>query len=120
MTGRKKKKLLSSTYESIKSGGKKIFLKVFVICMLVFVIYSFFTGSNGFFRIYTLFRQKENLKDESKLLEARMVDLETKKKLLEEEDLFLEKQARERLGMAKEDEVIYKFVDTSEVQENKR
>jgi len=120
MLKRKKRNSGSGAFDDVKSGGKKILLRVFLIFLLLLLIYSLLSGPNGFFRIYTLFREKENLETESRWLEARIVDLETKKELLKEDDFYIEKQARERLGMAKEDERIYKFVDTTRAQEKKK
>jgi len=53
----------------------------------------------------------------SRSLEAKIVDLKTKKNLLKNDDFYIEKQARERLGMAKKGEKIYKFVDTTKAKE---
>ena len=43
-----------------------------------------------------------------------MVDLEIEKKRLENDKFYIEKQARERLGMVREGEKVYKFVPLKE------
>jgi hypothetical protein len=42
--------------------------------------------------------------------QAKIVDLEIEKKRLSEDKFYLEKQARERLGMVKEGEKVYRVV----------
>ncbi len=120
MPKRKKKTEVSGFFDEIRHYGKKLFFKIFIVCAFLFVLYSFFSGPYGFLRIYTLFREKENLEFESKVLEARIVDLETKKNLLKNDSFYIEKQARERLGMAKEGEMIYKFVDTTRTKDTSK
>ena len=48
------------------------------------------------------------------MLQAQMVDLEIEKKRLENDEFYMEKQARERLGMVREGEKVYKFVPLKE------
>lgn len=117
MPKRKKKTSGSGLFEKIKHDSKKFFFRFFILVVFLFILYSFFSGPYGFFRIYALFREKENLELKSKSLEAKIVDLKTKKNLLKNDDFYIEKQARERLGMAKKGEKIYKFVDTTKVKE---
>lgn len=117
MPKRKKETLRSGFFDKIKYGGKKLFLRIFIIVAFLFILYSFFSGPYGFSRIYALFREKENLELKSRSLEAKIVDLKTKKNLLKNDDFYIEKQARERLGMAKKGEKIYKFVDTTKAKE---
>ena len=83
--------------------------------LFVFVGYRFFAGPYGFVQIHSLWQEKKNLKKESKMLQAKMVDLEIEKKRLEKDEFYLEKQARERLGMVKKGEKVYKVVPLKEV-----
>jgi len=78
--------------------------------LFVFVGYRFFAGPYGFIQIHSLWQKKKNLEAESKMLQAKMVDLEIEKKRLENDEFYIEKQARERLGMVKEGEKVYRFV----------
>jgi len=48
------------------------------------------------------------------MLQAEMVDLEIEKKRLEHDTFYLEKQARERLGMVKKGEKVYRVVPLKE------
>lgn len=49
------------------------------------------------------------------MLQARIVDLEIEKKRLEKDKFYIEKQARERLGMVKKGEEVYRVVPLKEV-----
>jgi len=114
----KKNDLNSNFLDRIKEKGKSkksLLKKALILLMVAFVVYSFFSGPYGFLTIFSLLKEKKALETESKKLEAEIVDLETKKEKLKDDPYFLEKQARERLGMAKENETIFKFViDTTQ------
>jgi cell division protein FtsB len=94
---------------------KKIIKRILFLLIAAFVVYSFFSGPYGFLKIFSLIKEKRALQMESKKLSAELMDLENKKEKLKSDTSFLEKQAREKLGMAKENEKIYKFVvDTTQ------
>ena len=82
--------------------------------LFVFVGYRFFAGPYGFIQIHSLWQEKKNLETEFKMLQAEMVDLEIEKKRLEGDEFYLEKQARERLGMVKKGEKVYRIVPLKE------
>jgi cell division protein FtsB len=104
---------------------RKIIRRIMLLLILFFVFYLYFVGDYGFFRLLSLKKEKDSLILEAKKLQAENVDLEMEKAKLKEDLFYIEKVARERYGMAKEDEVIYKFVQpennpsTSLPQENK-
>lgn len=83
--------------------------------LFVFVGYRFLAGHYGFIQIHSLRQEKKQKETESKILQAKMVDLEIEKKRLEKDKFYLEKQARERLGMVKKGEKVYKVVPLEEV-----
>jgi cell division protein FtsB len=119
---RKRKKsrdlLQSDFFKKIKerTAQKKSKVKrILFLLLAVFVGYRFFAGPYGFIQIHSLWQEKKNLKKESKMLQAKMVDLEIEKKRLEEDKFYLEKQARERLGMVKEGEKVYRIVPLKEI-----
>jgi cell division protein DivIC len=115
---RKSKPLLKSDFfKKIKERTlqrKKKITRVLFLLLFVFVGYRFFAGPYGFIQIHSLWQEKKNLEKESKMLQAQMVDLEIEKKRLENDKFYIEKQARERLGMVKEGEKVYKFVPLKE------
>ncbi len=101
-----------------KTSKKKKTIKRFLFLLLaVFLVYSFFAGPYGFLRIFSLLKEKKELKLEAKKLEARIMEMEQRKEKLESDSFYLEKEAREKLGMARKDEKVYKFVDTTETSE---
>ena len=101
-----------------KTTKKKKTIKRFLFLLVaVFLVYSFFAGPYGFLRIFSLLKEKKELKLEAKKLEARIMEREQRKEKLESDSFYLEKEAREKLGMARKDEKVYKFVDTTETSE---
>lgn len=109
----KKDEFNSNFLDRVKEKGKnkkKTIKRILFLLIAAFVAYSFFSGPYGFLTTFSLLKEKKALQMESKRLQAELMDLENKKEKLKSDTLFLEKQARERLGMAKENERIYKFV----------
>lgn len=116
---RKSKALLQSDFfKKIKERTlqrKKKIKRILFLLLFVFVGYRFFAGPYGFIQIHSLWQEKKNLETEFKMLQAEMVDLEIEKKRLEEDEFYLEKQARERLGMVKKGEKVYRVVPLKEL-----
>lgn len=97
---------------------KKILRRVLFLLLFSFIFYLYFAGDYGFFRLLSLKAQKENTILETKRLQAQNMDLQIEKEKLRDDLSYIEKVARERYGMAKKDEVIYKFIqpqDTSSI-----
>jgi cell division protein FtsB len=119
MIKRKKSRdfLPSEFFQKIKERTlqrKKKIKRILFLLLFVFVAYRFFSGPYGFIQIHSLWQEKKNLEKESKMWQAKMVDLEIEKKRLEEDRFYLEKQVRERLGMVKEGEKVYKVIPRKE------
>lgn len=89
---------------------RKIIRRILVLLILFFIFYLYFVGDYGFFRLLSLKKEKDNLILETKRLQAKNVDLEMEREKLKNDLFYIEKVARERYGMAKKDETIYKFV----------
>ncbi len=123
MTGRRKKlyRLLEvGLVDKLKrktTQKKKTIKRILFLFLGVFLVYSFFAGPYGFLRIFSLLKEKKELKLETKKLETKIMEMENRKERLESDSFYLEKEAREKLGMAREDEKVYKFVDTTETSE---
>lgn len=100
---------------------KRIFhkrkLKRYIILFLALLLIYFFYG-NGENSIGKLFKRKKeenNLKKDIVRLEQENERLSMEIKLLEEKDLdYIEKVAREKFGMIKEGEKVYKIIRTKE------
>jgi cell division protein FtsB len=102
---------------------KKILRRVLFLLLFSFIFYLYFAGDYGFFRLLSLKAQKENTILETKRLQAQNMDLQIEKEKLRDDLSYIEKVARERYGMAKKDELIYKFVqpqDTSSTPLSKK
>ena len=102
---------------------KKILRRILFLLLFSFIFYLYFAGDYGFFRLLSLKTQKENTILETKRLQALNMDLQMEKDKLRDDLSYIEKVARERYGMAKKDEVIYKFIqpqDTSSTPLSKK
>jgi cell division protein FtsB len=113
---RRKKKISfpkSNFINKIKEKGipknRKIKVVLFLL-VLTFLVYRFCAGPYGFFQIHSLKQEKKNLSHESCMLKAEIVDMEIEKNRLQNDPFYLEKQARERLGLIKEGEKVYRVV----------
>lgn len=120
MRKRKKSRALlqSDFFKKIKERTvqrKTKIKRILFLLLFVFVGYRFFAGPYGFVQIHSLWQQKKNLEKESKMLQAKIVDLEIEKKRLKDDKFYWEKQARERLGMVKKGEKVYRIVPFKEV-----
>jgi cell division protein FtsB len=127
LDNRKKKNLrVDDFFTRIKKQSlprKKILRRVLFLLLFSFIFYLYFAGDYGFFRLLSLKAQRENTILETKRLQALNMDLQIEKEKLRDNLSYIEKVARERYGMAKKDEVIYKFVqpqDTSSTPLSKK
>jgi len=84
--------------------------KFFLLLGAVFFTFTFFGGDFGFVRIWNLHQKKKELELESKKLQVQILDLQVEKDKLKNDKTYLEKMAREKLGMVKEGEKVYRFV----------
>jgi cell division protein FtsB len=89
---------------------RKILRRFLLLLILASVLYIYFGGNYGFLRLLSLKKEKGSIILETKRLQAQNMDLELEKEKLKNDPFYIEKVARERYGMAKEDEVIYKFI----------
>jgi len=117
MARKKKKKGFptSTFFNKVKARStrrKKTVKRILLLLVFAFLVYRFFTGPYGFVQIHSLWKEKNNLEKESTMLDAEIIDLEIEKKRLTDDEFYLEKQARERLGMTKEGEKVYRIIHT--------
>lgn len=80
-----------------------------VAAALILIAVTF--GSQGFLDMYRLYRQDVAREREIAEARAQIDSLKAEIELLKRDTTYIEKIARERLGMARKDEIIYKFVD---------
>ena len=87
-------------------GAKKltiffIFLAVLILVVIIFV--------PGYIKLSSLKNENRNLTQQIKRLEQTNQELEKELNLLGEDKEHIEKIAREKLGLTKEGEIIYKI-----------
>ncbi len=76
---------------------------------LLYLMITFTFGNSGFIRYLELKDKKSRLVGEVKEIESRNNRLRSDAKLLKENPFYVEKHAREDLGMAKPDEYVFKY-----------
>jgi len=100
-----------------KSGlfkNKKNLKKYILLFLALFILYLFYgNGENSIIKLLKRKKEIENIKNEIVRIEQQNKKLKQEIKLLEEKDLYyIEKIARERFGMIKEGEKVYKIIRT--------
>ncbi|MGB3091937.1 MAG: septum formation initiator family protein [Candidatus Zixiibacteriota bacterium] len=90
--------------------------RILLLIAFAFVAYRFFAGPYGFVQIHQLWKEKKSLEEESKVLQAELIDMEIEKQRLTDDEFYLEKQARERLGMVKEGEKVYRVIQEDKLK----
>ncbi len=89
---------------------KKLVILLLTVAFLSFVCFSFF-GNQGWFALYKGHQQLKSLKYEVQHSQQMIDSLKKEIDRLKNDTSYLEKIAREKLGMARRDEKIYKFVE---------
>ena len=95
---------------------KRTWLAPEILVLLGFfvLLFLFLGGKNGLFVLITMHREKQFLNKELVLLKQKNQILQQNITSLKQDNVQVEKIAREQLGMARQDEVIYKFVPKPE------
>ena len=83
------------------------YLIVLVFMILLIAYYTIF-GERGILKTRKLGRNLENIRASTQRLKEENEGLKREIRLLQEDDDYVEKIAREELGLAREDEIIYK------------
>jgi len=89
-----------------KATVKKFALLAGVILFLL----TFFGGDFGFVRIYRLHQKKEAHQIRYKQLQAEVLQLKQETYLLQNDPFYIEKIAREKYGLSRPDERVYRFL----------
>ena len=100
--------------------GKKVFLRqprkrrpygrLLLLLGFLFVCYVYLGGDYGLIKIWSQRREIESLKREIERLQAEQLDLKKECLRLQTDSLYIEKKAREELGLVKDGERVYQFV----------
>ena len=81
-----------------------------LMAVVVFLLFAFLTGSRSVFRLYDLYQQRTELLLEKQALEAENQKLQEQIEKLQHDLEYIEKIARERYNLKREDEDIYKIL----------
>jgi len=95
--------------QSKTSGKNKI--SIIIIIIGIAVIFFYFTGPRGFIKLVKLKMNKSKIEKEICTLDENNVRLQEEIKKLENDSATIEKEAREKLGLVKKGEVVYKFTN---------
>ena len=116
----KEKRFFQDFSDKIKRyiGVDSILLFLSLLFFLYFVYFVFF-GERNIFRLILKEKYKSELKAEITQLKIDNHNLQEKIKYLKNDRFFIEKKAREDLGLVKEGEEIYIIVD-GEKRKNKK
>ena len=88
--------------------------KVFLLIVAVFIIGAFLFNNRGLVPWYKYAMERERIESELDSLKAEEVRLRNEIERLKFAPEYLEKLAREKYGMAKEGEKVYKIVPEEE------
>lgn len=91
-------------------GSHKSFRLFLWMAGSIVLTYLFATGNFGFLRILSLYEKREDLIRENRYLAVVQADLEWKKRELARNPAMVEKVAREKMGLAKKGEILYKII----------
>lgn len=91
-------------------GSKKSFRLFLWLAGSIVLLYLFATGNFGFLRILSLYEKRENLIRENRYLTVVQADLEWRKRELAKNPALVEKLVREKMGLTKKGEILYKII----------
>ena len=109
-----------------KSSSKKLnkiisidsFLKAVLVLLLFYTGASLLFGDRNVFSYFKKVKQEKSLISEINQLKQEKLSLLEKKRYLEKDIFYIEKRAREDLGLKKENEDIYVIVEKNETPDN--
>lgn len=93
---------------------KEYFKNFAILAGVIFFLLTFGGGDFGFVRIYKLKHKKQNLRLQYKQLQAEVLQLARDKELLQKDFFYIEKIAREKYGLSRPDEKVYRFLPAPE------
>jgi len=89
---------------------KRPYGRLLLILGFLFICYVYLGGDHGLLKIWAQHRKIEQLQRETHRLRAEQLDLKQECVRLETDSLYIEKKAREELGMVRKGERVYQFV----------
>ncbi len=81
----------------------------FIIVASASFSYFLVSGDLGIIKLFSMHKLNDELKAEELAISAQVVDLDTRKRLLESDTLFIEQVARTEFQMSRPGEVVYEL-----------
>ncbi len=99
------------TVRQVKSEQKKRsrFLFALFLAGLVYLAIHFILGEMGYLSYRKLVAAREDIREEIASIETRNKDLESEVEALQKNPDYIEKMARENLGLGRDGEMIFHF-----------
>lgn len=82
-----------------------------MVALLMLLVYSTVSGERGLLHLLRLTQEQRQLEARVRALLHENTDLKSRIRRLQTDDDFLEKVAREQLGLVRENEIVYRFRD---------
>jgi cell division protein FtsB len=93
-----------------RPGKKRPYGRLLLLLAFLLICYVYLGGDYGLFKIWSQRREIESLKREIDHLHAEQADLKKECLWLQTDSLYIEKKAREELGLVRDGEKVYQFV----------
>jgi cell division protein FtsB len=84
--------------------------RLLLLLIVLLVCYIYLAGDYGLLKIWSQHRQIEELERETHRLRAKQLDLKQQCVKLADDSTYIEKKAREELGMVRPGERVYHFI----------
>lgn len=81
-----------------------------LVAVFLLIVTAFFTGNKSVFDLYVLYKERNELLEEKQRLESENQRLQEEIKKLQNDLEYIEKVAREKYNLKRDDEEIYKVV----------
>ncbi len=82
-----------------------------VLAALSTMMYSLLTGNGGLLNIYSTHKATKHLEQQMVEVQRKIDSLKAYNHKFKTDTLFIERIAREKLGMARKDEVVFRFIE---------
>lgn len=90
---------------------KKRLGRITLFVVAAALVYFLFSGKDGLIGIYGLHRETQAMQEEMEQLDKEIDSLRAEIRRLQSDTAYIEKIAREKLGMARENERVYIFTE---------
>lgn len=102
------KKSIHSKTGSVLSKKNKRLPWIVLSTVVLLLLFAFFTGSKSLFNLYSLYDQRNQLIKDKERLEAENKQLKEEIEKLQKDMEYIEKAAREKYNLKRDDEEVYK------------